>query len=99
MYKRQGQQSRIHCTRLAGNKADRWFLRQHPKVLGLPFREGIKRVDRDNAIDVYLSDEYMDILSDGAWEEKMCIRDRSHVYVISNYACGIDMAFLLVKKL
>lgn len=63
-----GQQSRIHCTRLAGNKADIWFLRQHPKVLNLPFKEGLKKADRDNAIDVYISDEYMDILRDGAWE-------------------------------
>lgn len=63
-----GQQSRIHCTRLAGNKADTWFLRQNPKVINLPFKEGIKRADRDNAIDVYISDDYMDILSDGSWE-------------------------------
>ncbi len=63
-----GQQSRIHCTRLAGNKADIWFLRQHPKVLGLKFKEGIRRPDRDNAIDVYISDEYMDVLADGTWE-------------------------------
>ena len=63
-----GQQSRVHCTRLAGNKADNWFLRQHPKVLSLPFKEGIRRADRDNAIDVYISDEYMDVLADGAWE-------------------------------
>ena len=60
-----GQQSRIHCTRLAGNKADNWWLRQHPKALSLPFVEGIRRPDRDNAIDVYLSDEYEDILADG----------------------------------
>ncbi|OOM15931.1 phosphoribosylaminoimidazolecarboxamide formyltransferase [Clostridium saccharobutylicum] len=64
-----GQQSRIHCTRLAGNKADTWFLRQNPKVINLPFKQGIKRVDRDNAIDVYISDDYMDILSDGLWED------------------------------
>ena len=63
-----GQQSRIHCTRLAGNKADNWLLRQHPKVLGLQFVEGIRRPDRDNAIDVYLSDEYEDILADGVWQ-------------------------------
>ena len=63
-----GQQSRIHCTRLAGNKADNWFLRQHPKVLGLPFVDGIRRPDRDNAIDVYLSDEYEDVLADGVWQ-------------------------------
>ncbi len=64
-----GQQSRIHCTRLAGNKADIWFLRQHPKVLSLPFKADIRRPDRDNTIDVYLSDDYMDVLADGTWEQ------------------------------
>ena len=64
-----GQQSRIHCTRLAGNKADIWYLRQHPKVLGLKFKEGIRRPDRDNTIDVYISDDYMDVLADGIWEQ------------------------------
>ncbi len=63
-----GQQSRIHCTRLAGNKADNWFLRQHPKVLNLPFKEKIGRADRDNTIDVYMSDDDMDVLADGIWE-------------------------------
>ena len=63
-----GQQSRIHCTRLAGQKADNWYLRQNPKVLELPFKEGVGRADRDNAIDLYIGDEYMDILEDGAWE-------------------------------
>ena len=63
-----GQQSRIHCTRLAGQKADNWWLRQCPKVLALPFKEGIKRADRDNAIDLYIGEEYMDILADGEWE-------------------------------
>ncbi len=63
-----GQQSRIHCTRLAGNKADIWFLRQHPKVLNLPFQKDIRRPDRDNTIDVYISDDYMDVLADGIWE-------------------------------
>ncbi len=63
-----GQQSRIHCTRLAGNKADNWFLRQNPKVLNLPFKPEIRRPDRDNAIDVYISDDYEDVLKDGAWE-------------------------------
>jgi phosphoribosylaminoimidazolecarboxamide formyltransferase/IMP cyclohydrolase len=63
-----GQQSRIHCTRLAGNKADIWWLRQHPKVLALPFVDGIRRPDRDNAIDIYISDEYEDILADGVWQ-------------------------------
>ena len=63
-----GQQSRIHCTRLAGRKADNWYLRQHPQVLALRFAEGIRRPDRDNAIDVYLSDESEDVLADGAWQ-------------------------------
>lgn len=63
-----GQQSRIHCTRLAGNKADNWYLRQNPKVLGLKFKAGIGRPDRDNTIDVYISDDYMDVLADGTWE-------------------------------
>ena len=63
-----GQQSRIHCTRLAGQKADNWFLRQSPKVLNLPFKEKIGRADRDNAIDLYIGDEYMDLLADGEWE-------------------------------
>nr|MCR5606704.1 phosphoribosylaminoimidazolecarboxamide formyltransferase [Treponema sp.] len=63
-----GQQSRIHCTRLAGDKADKWWLRQSPKVLGLQFVDGIKRADRDNAIDVYTSDEYEDVLADGKWQ-------------------------------
>ena len=63
-----GQQSRVHCTRLAGQKADNWFLRQNPKVLELPFVDGIGRADRDNAIDVYIGNEYMDVLADGAWE-------------------------------
>ena len=62
-----GQQSRIHCTRLAGQKADNWFLRQAPQVLNLQFVDGIKRADRDNAIDLYIGDEYMDVLADGAW--------------------------------
>ena len=63
-----GQQSRIHCTRLAGNKADTWWLRQHPKVMALPFVDGIRRADRDNAIDVYISEEHDDVLKPGAWE-------------------------------
>ena len=63
-----GQQSRVHCTRLAGQKADNWFLRQNPKVLALPFRDTITRAERDNAIDVYIGNEYMDVLADGAWE-------------------------------
>ena len=64
-----GQQSRIHCTRLAGSKADNWYMRQHEKVLGLRFVEGIRRPDRDNAIDIYTSDEYEDILADGVWQQ------------------------------
>ena len=64
-----GQQSRIHCTRMAGNKADIWHLRQHPKVLSLPFKEKIRRPDRDNAIDVYISDEWEDLLREGSWQE------------------------------
>ena len=63
-----GQQSRIHCTRLAGNKADNWYMRQNPKVLGLKFVDGIRRPDRDNAIDIYTSDEYEDVLRDGEWQ-------------------------------
>ncbi len=63
-----GQQSRVHCTRLAGNKADNWYLRQCPKVLGLPFKPDIRRPDRDNTIDVYISDECMDVLADGQWQ-------------------------------
>jgi phosphoribosylaminoimidazolecarboxamide formyltransferase/IMP cyclohydrolase len=63
-----GQQSRVHCVRLAGNKADNWWLRQAPQVLNLPFKEGIRRADRDNTIDVYIGDEYEDVLRDGTWE-------------------------------
>ena len=69
-----GQQSRIHCTRLAGNKADNWWLRHHPKVLGLQFVDGIRRPDRDNAIDIYTSDEYEDILADGTWQQTFTVR-------------------------
>ena len=64
-----GQQSRIHCTRLAGTKADNWWLRQSPQVMNLPFVDGIRRADRDNAIDLYIGDDYMDVLADGAWEK------------------------------
>ena len=69
-----GQQSRIHCTRLAGQKADNWYLRQHPKVLGLQFVDGIRRPDRDNAIDIYTSDEYEDILADGVWQNTFKVK-------------------------
>ena len=64
-----GQQSRIHCTRLAGNKADIWWLRQHPKVMSLPFKEGIRRADRDNTIDIYISDDHDDVLAEGTWQQ------------------------------
>ena len=64
-----GQQSRVHCTRLAGNKADIWWLRQNPKVLALPFRDDVRRPNRDNAIDVYISDDYEDVLADGVWQD------------------------------
>jgi phosphoribosylaminoimidazolecarboxamide formyltransferase/IMP cyclohydrolase len=64
-----GQQSRIHCTRLAGNKADIWWLRQNPKVMSLPFVPGIRRADRDNTIDIYISDDYMDVLAEGEWQK------------------------------
>ena len=63
-----GQQSRVHCTRLAGSKADNWYLRQHPKVLSLPWRQDVKRADRDNAIDIYISQESESLLQDGVWQ-------------------------------
>ena len=96
-----GQQSRIHCTRLAGNKADVWYLRQHEKVLALPFKEGIGRADRDNAIDVYISDEYMDLLSDGAWENVFTEKPepltkeekQAHLKTLSGVALGSDAFF------
>ena len=69
-----GQQSRVHCTRLAGQKADNWFLRQAPQVLNLQFVDGIKRADRDNAIDVYIGEEYMDVLADGEWEKTFKVK-------------------------
>ena len=69
-----GQQSRIHCTRLAGSKADTWWLRQHPKVLGLQFVDGIRRPDRDNAIDVYISDEHDDVLAEGVWQNTFQVK-------------------------
>ena len=69
-----GQQSRIHCTRLAGNKADIWWLRQHPKVLGLDFVDGIRRPDRDNAIDIYISDEHDDVLAEGVWQNTFKVK-------------------------
>lgn len=69
-----GQQSRVHCTRLAGGKADNWFLRQAPQVLGLQFVDGLGRADRDNTIDVYIGDEYMDVLADGEWEKRFKVK-------------------------
>ena len=69
-----GQQSRVHCTRLAGQKADNWYLRQAPQVLNLPFKEGVRRADRDNAIDVYIGPEYMDVLSHGSWERLFTVK-------------------------
>ena len=69
-----GQQSRIHCTRLAGQKADNWWLRQNPKVLNLPFKDSIGRADRDNAIDLYIGEEYMDLLADGTWENTFTVK-------------------------
>ncbi|MBR3167949.1 MAG: phosphoribosylaminoimidazolecarboxamide formyltransferase [Erysipelotrichaceae bacterium] len=69
-----GQQSRIHCTRLAGNKADIWYLRQHPKVLGLSFREDLKRAERDNTIDVYVSDEFEDVTAEGNWQKYFTVK-------------------------
>ena len=69
-----GQQSRVHCVRLAGSKADNWMLRQHPKVLALPFKDDIRRPARDNAIDVYISDEYEDVLAEGVWQETFKVK-------------------------
>lgn len=71
-----GQQSRVHCTRLAGNKADNWYLRQHEKVLYLPFKEGIRRADRDNTIDVYISEDFEDVLADGVWEQFFTVKPK-----------------------
>ncbi|WP_196593510.1 phosphoribosylaminoimidazolecarboxamide formyltransferase [Pectinatus sottacetonis] len=96
-----GQQSRVHCTRLAGNKADTWHLRQHPKVLNLPFKENIRRPDRDNAIDVYISDEYMDLLGADDWQrvftEKPPILSKKEkqdwLTKISNVSLGSDAFF------
>ena len=96
-----GQQSRIHCTRLAGNKADNWYLRQHPKVLGLQFVEGIRRPDRDNAIDIYTSDEYEDILADGVWQKTFTVKPevltaeekKAWIATQSGVTCGSDAFF------
>ena len=96
-----GQQSRIHCTRLAGSKADNWWLRQHPKVLGLQFVEGIRRPDRDNAIDIYTSDEYEDILADGVWQQTFAVKPevltaeekKAWIATLSGVTCGSDAFF------
>ncbi len=96
-----GQQSRIHCTRLAGQKADNWYLRRHPKVLGLQFVEGIRRPDRDNAIDVYISDEYEDVLAEGIWQQtfrvkpEVLTREEKKAWIAtqSGVTCGSDAFF------
>ncbi|MBQ7795695.1 MAG: phosphoribosylaminoimidazolecarboxamide formyltransferase [Lachnospiraceae bacterium] len=96
-----GQQSRIHCTRLAGQKADNWFLRQNPKVLNLPFVEKIGRADRDNAIDLYIGDECMDLLADGAWERVFTEKPevltaeekREWLNELTGVTCGSDAFF------
>ena len=96
-----GQQSRIHCTRLAGTKADTWWLRHHPKVLGLQFVEHIRRPDRDNAIDVYLSDEYEDVLAEGVWQQTFAVKPevltaeekKAWIATLSGVTCGSDAFF------
>ena len=96
-----GQQSRIHCTRLAGSKADNWMLRQHPKVLDLQFVDGIRRPNRDNAIDVYISDEWEDVLADGVWQETFKVKPepltpeekRAWIATMKDVALGSDAFF------
>ena len=96
-----GQQSRIHCTRLAGSKADNWMLRQHPKVLALPFLAGIRRPNRDNAIDVYISEEWEDLLADGVWQETFQTRPepltreekKAWIATMSGVSLGSDAFF------
>ncbi len=96
-----GQQSRIHCTRLAGQKADNWWLRQSPQVMGLQFKDEIRRADRDNAIDVYMGDEYMDVLADGEWEKIFKVKPevftreakREWLDKLTNVALGSDAFF------
>ena len=91
-----GQQSRIHCTRLAGSKADNWWLRQHPKVLGLQFVEGIRRPDRDNAIDIYTSDEYEDILAEGVWQQTFAVKpevQKAWIATLDRVTCVSDAFF------
>lgn len=96
-----GQQSRIHCTRLAGQKADNWWLRQSPQVLGLEFVDGIRRADRDNSIDLYIGEDYMDVLADGAWENIFKVKPpvftaeekRAWLDKMSDVALGSDAFF------
>lgn len=96
-----GQQSRVHCTRLAGNKADIWWLRQHPQVLALPFKDSIRRPDRDNTIDVYISDDYMDVLAEGVWQqfftekpEPLTREEKKHwIQTLSGVSLGSDAFF------
>ncbi|MCD7757233.1 MAG: phosphoribosylaminoimidazolecarboxamide formyltransferase [Clostridiales bacterium] len=96
-----GQQSRIHCTRLAGDKANNWWMRQHPKVLGLQFVDGIRRPNRDNAIDVYTSNEYEDVLAEGVWQENFKVKPevlteeekKAWIAQMSDVSCGSDAFF------
>ena len=96
-----GQQSRVHCTRLAGSKADNWYLRQAPQVMNLPFVDSIKRADRDNAIDVYMGDDYMDVLADGRWEKTFKVKPpvftaeekRAWLDTMTDVALGSDAFF------
>ena len=96
-----GQQSRIHCTRLAGQKADNWWLRQSPQVMGLQFKDEIRRADRDNAIDIYMGDEYMDVLADGVWENTFKVKPevftreekRAWLDKLTDVAVGSDAFF------
>ena len=102
-----GQQSRIHCTRLAGQKADNWFLRQSPQVLNLPFRDDIRRPDRDNAIDLYIGEEYMDVLADGEWEKVFTVKPpvftkeekRAWLDQMQDVALGSDAFFPFVDNI
>jgi AICAR transformylase/IMP cyclohydrolase PurH len=96
-----GQQSRVHCTRLAGDKADHWHLRQTDRVLNLPFKEGLRRADRDNVIDVYLSEEYEDVLKDGAWQQYFTTQpepftrqeQKTYLHSLTGTALGSDAFF------
>ena len=101
-----GQQSRVHCTRLAGSKADNWYLRQNPKVLNLPFIDGIRRADRDNAIDLYIGEDYMDVLADGRWEKifkekpEVFTREEKRAWLdgLTDVALGSDAFFPFLSK-